>query len=357
LVGDAMMPALFRFAALPFVLGALSGCATAQWGPGVPVKPPSGAVVGPSGGAPSCVRWSSGKDSLHRQPLAGPEQDPELAAELATLPPDVRRVVLAAGLEPSLARLLRERKTAPALDQIVRRQAIELHLQSLKAQLDATIHEADCAGDLIEQLQSKLEQDESAKEIRWTVISIITQGVAAVAIGTMELSRASDESIAIVGISSGVLAAGFGVAAFAPPDPEIVLEHSRNLLTPIVRGEDPEHIYPTFVFRLLTSPPPGGEPPVQRLRARFQQVLEEEVDPDELTRARALLFGSGGIYDKRLVAARERMLDELESELTALSRDLEVLQRHLVRVLGDRELLLTPTSAPDTDASATAADE
>lgn len=266
------------------------------------------------------------------------------------MPPDVRRVVLAAGLEPSLARLLHERKTAPPLDQIVRRQAIDLHLQSLKAQLDATIHEADCAGDLIEQLQSKLEQDESAKEIHWTVLSIITQGVAAVAIGAMELSGASDEATAIVGISSGVLAAGFGVAAFAPAAPEIVLEHSRNLLTPIVRGEDPEHLYPTFVFRLLTTPPPGGEAPVQRLRARFERILEEEVDPDELPKARALLFGNGGIYDTRLVSARERMLDELEIELTALSSDLEVLQRHLVRLLGDRELLSSPASPNGTDA-------
>ncbi len=262
-----------------------------------------------------------------------------MAAQLASVPAEVRRVALAAGLEPVFARLLRDRATLTLPELLARRQTIELHVQSLRTQLDATVYETDCSGDLIEHLQSQLDRDESARNIRWTVLSIVTQAAAAITIGALELRDAPENAVAVVGVTGGVAASALGVAAFLPPEREIVMQHTRNVLTPIVTGTDSEHLYPSFVFRMLTLPRAGGETPVQQLRARFEELLKDAVAPDELVRARALLFGSGGVYDARLVSVRERMLDELEMSLSALSRDLELLQRYLQRTFGDGQVL------------------
>lgn len=324
-------------------LVALTGC-SASWGARTPETIPAGTMVGPRGDAPRCVRSSSGKEGLHRQPLAGAEPDPALAAQLASLPADVRRTVLAAGLEPALSRLLRDRLTLPPLDVLARRQAVELHLQSLKAQLDAAVYEADCSGDLIEHLQSALNQRENERELSWTIASIVTQAVAAIAVGSLELANSDSRVTALVGVTGGVAASSFGVAAFLQPDGAVVLEHSRNLLAPVMKGQDPEHLYPTFVFRLLTLPRPNGDSPAAQLRARFDELLAQELSPEHHGRARALLYGNGGIYDRRLVTVRERMFDELETTLAAFSRDFELLQRYLVRLLGDAELIGAPTA-------------
>lgn len=311
---------------------ALAGCA-GHWGPGVPVSPPRGAILGPRGDAPSCVRWSSGKDGPYRLPLAGAEPDAELASALAPIPAEARRVVLAAGLEPQLARLLHDRHRLTAAELLSRRQAIELHLQSLRIQLDATVYETDCSGDLLEHVQSSLDRDEASRSIRWTVLSIVTQAAAAIAIGTLELQDANPQATAVVGITGGVAASAFGAAAFVTPSREVILPHAHNLLAPIATGADPDHLYPSFVFRLLTLPRPTAPAPAEQLRTRFEELLREAVDAEELPRARALLFAEGGTYDARLVAVRERMLDELETTLSALFRDLELLQRYLQRTL------------------------
>lgn len=321
---------------LALLLAALPSCSS-RWGAGIPARTPSDAIVGPRGDAPSCVRWSSGKDGPYRLPLAGAVDEPELVALLSAVPPDARRVALAAGLEPALAKLLRDRSSLSAPELLARRQFIELHLLSLRTQVDATVYEADCSGDLLEHVRASLDRDEASRNIRWTVLSIVTQAAAAVAIGTLELKDADPKVTAIVGIGGGVVASGLGVAAFVPPNREIVLEHSRNLLQPIVRGSDPQHLFPSFVFRLLKSPGPTGKSPAEQLQARFDQLLSDAVDPDERSRARELLFGDGGVYDARLVEVRERMLDELESALNALSRELELFQRYLQRAADDDE--------------------
>lgn len=312
------------------LLLSLPSC-SAHWGAGIPDRTPSGALVGPRGDAASCARWSSGKDGPYRLPLAGAVEEPELVTQLVAVPPEARRVALAAGLEPSLAKLLRDRPSLTSTELLARRQLLELQLLSLRTQVDATVYEADCSGDLLEQLRASLERDEASQNIRWTVLSIVTQAAAAVAIGTLELNDADPKATAIVGITGGVAASGLGVAAFVPPHRAIVLHHSRNLLRPLVRGSDSSHLYPSFVFRLLLSPGPSGVAPAQQLRARFDQLIDDAVEVHERSRARELLFGDGGIYDARLVEVRERMLDELESALTALSRDLELFHRYLQR--------------------------
>lgn len=313
------------------ILAVFAACST-SWGPGVPTTRPRNAIVGPDGATPRCVRLTGGPDSLHRLPLADAERDPALAAYLDDIPRDVRRIVLAAGLEPALARVLKAKADgAPMAELMPHLQTITLHLQSLKVQVDATAFEADCMDDLLEGQRAAIEQDRSARELKWTLASLVVGAVGAIGAGVWQLADDDSPGSPIVGIAGGAAAAGLGIGAFVQPDRQIVLVHERNLLAPITTGLDPTHVYPTFVFRLLTLPHPDGLVPRETLQARFDAILDEVVGASDRARATALVFGTGGIYDTKLLEVRERMLDELESTVAAFSRDLEILQRFLGR--------------------------
>ena len=90
------------------VLVAAYACAV-PFGPGMPARAPRHAVVVSEADSSRCNRAYTGDE--FRMPLALTEEEPSLAAELDAVPGQVRRTVLAAGLEPVLARMLRDRRT------------------------------------------------------------------------------------------------------------------------------------------------------------------------------------------------------------------------------------------------------
>lgn len=294
-----------------------------------------------------CTRLPTGADSPFRLPLAGPETDPGLLSWLEPVPRDVRRTLVAAGLEPAVARLLRDRSKQVDVDWLVRRQAVAAHLQSLQVQLEASAFEADCSGDVLESVRMAIEQEESAREIRWSVLSIVAGALGAVGAGTWELVDPDARGAVIVGLAGGAVSGALGIVAFVPQPRAIVLQHRRNILRPIHVGNDPEHVYPTFVFRLLTLPKAHGRGnPRQDLLERFHRILEDSVPRDQQDRARRLLYGDGGVYDVSLLRVREQMVDELENAVAAGTRDLELVQRFLGRTL-DPSWLVGPSSPAD----------
>ncbi|MBZ5707742.1 hypothetical protein [Nannocystis pusilla] len=279
-------------------------------------------------------------------PLALTEEDPSLAAELDAIPRQVRRTVLAAGLEPVLARMLRDRRTGREGERsfLVRRQAIAMQLAALSSQLDASVYAADCLGDSAESVRVKIDADSNAREIRRTMISLIIGAAVAIGAGVWELADEEAKGRVALQIAGGAVAGSVGVAAFVDQPTPILLDHRRNLLEPVFRGEDPEHILPTFVMRMLMLPTNAGPTPRDTLLARFKTILDEAAPKDERSRAEALIFGAGGVYTPKLLHARERMLDEVESALSAFARDLELLQRWLGRAFDDGLLLEVESS-------------
>lgn len=326
-----------RVLGLCFLVLGLAACST-TWDPHLPAQIPRGALEGPRGDAPRCTRLLWGAEGPYRVPLAGPETDPELKKWLAEVPAEVRRVFLAAGLEPALARLLRDREAELDLEWVARRQAISNQLQSLHVQLNASLHEADCAGDLLETLRGNLEQEESTRELQWSVLSIVVGAAAAIASGVGELIEQDSREAVVIGIAGGAASAALGIVAFLPRSRRIVLNHERNLLAPLIQGEDPDYVYPSFVFRLLTLPEATGGTPREHLLLRWDAIVRREIPEDQQSRAAQLLYGDGGIYDLHLLSVRERLLDELESSIAAFARELELAQRYLSLQLDQEKL-------------------
>jgi hypothetical protein len=290
-----------------------------------------------------CARAAMPASSPYRMPLAREEPDSALAARLDVLPARSRRTVLAAGLEPLLARILEERATSaePSFELLEREHELELRLNALSAQVSAVEFEARCTSDMIDKTASGLGQREQGRQLMLAAGSLVLGAAIGTAAGAWALIDDESHGPIVLGIAGSGAAVGFGALALTHEMHPIHFVHTPNRLTPLERGSDPDHLYPTFVFRMLTFPQPAQEPsPRDEMLSVWQRELDEYVPPNEAPAANALLRGSGGRYDESLLALRARRFQHLEFSVQGMARDLELLDRSLVR------LFTMPGSAP-----------
>jgi hypothetical protein len=268
----------------------------------------------------------------------GQAPDRELAFQtiddplLTRLPAEARRTARAAGIEPLVAAALHKaQETEPTLALLSLKQDLGLRLISLETQLAAIIFEAECTGELIEAMTFELDQSKQTRSLVFAVASLVVGAGFSAAAGIWDLAGEESHGPAVMALSGGLASAGLGGAAFVPGEKRLRYLHARNLLVPILRNEDPEGLYPSFVFRLLNLPVASGQAsPREKLVARFQELIDEYVTASKRADAARLLYGEGGLYSEDTLALRERMYDALETQLNALARDLEQLDRSLV---------------------------
>lgn len=290
-----------------------------------------------------CAREPMRNDSPYRMPLAREESDPALAAQLDVLPPRARRVALAAGLEPLLSRILSERGASSerSAELIEREHELELRLNALSAQISAVEFEARCTSDNLQKVAATLALREQARQLTIAEASLIVVTTLGTAAGIWALADDSSHGPIVLGIVGGGAGTALGAMALSHERHPIHFDHVRNGLQPIERGSDPDHLYPTFVFRMLTLPEPAPErSPRDTLLAVWQRELDEAVSPSEAPGAAELLRGHGGTYDEAMLTLRADRFQHLELSVQSMARDLELLDRSLVR------LFAMPGSAP-----------
>lgn len=282
-------------------------------------------------------------DSPYRMPLAREERDPVLAERLNVLPPRARRVALAAGLEPLLARILQERATAaqPSFELLEREHELELRLNALTAQVSAVAFEARCMSEMIQRAATDFEQREQSRQLTIAEVSLVVVAALSTAAGVWALADDHSHGPIVLGIVGGGAATGLGALALTRERHRIHFAHAPNRLAPIEAGNDPEHLYPTFVFRMLTfAEPTPGPSPREVLLAGWQSDLRGTFGPDDAATAGALLRSAEGKYDDVLLTLRARRYQRLEMSVQGIARDLELLDRSLVRIF------TMPGSAP-----------
>lgn len=293
--------------------------------------------------ADRCIRSVPGEASPYRAALPGPETDPALVRHLAPLPPDVRRTAAAAGVEPLLARLLRARAEAggaPTLEALSLRQELDERLASLTPQMLATEFECECEVALLGEVVAEHDDREAERQLDLTIASLVTAAGFSLAAGIWDLANehtevpASPDGPLITALVGAVLTTGLGVAVMMPVPREIVIEHAHNLLTPMVTGRDPDRLYPTFVFRMLTTPEADGSPsPREALWARWDTMIDEAVGGGDRALVDALLFGDGGVYDADTARLRQALLEDLEATLDSLARHVDRLGATIAEAL------------------------
>lgn len=275
--------------------------------------------------------------------VVGPERP---APVTSAIPPSIRRIAQAADIDPALERLIADDGAGD--------RSVELRLQlftrlsSLEIQLGALLFEADCVGDQMEAVLDELGARQRKREIALAVSSILLGAGAGIGAGVYELRGRPPVGIPVIGIVGGVAAAGLGLAAFIPGRGPVVYRHPRNLLAPIIAGDDPEHLYPEFVLRMLMLPTDDGSPTARELLLEDWQRILDDVPAAQRELAEQVLYGEGGVYDAALVDVRERMFDALESHLNSIQRDLELLYLFTDRVI-TRPRAVEPPPPADSD--------
>lgn len=290
-----------------------------------------------------CAREPMRGDGPYRMPLAREEQDPVLAERLKVLPDRARRVALAAGLEPLLARILHERETAgePSFELVQREHELELRLNALSAQVAAVAFEARCTAEKLERAASDFERREQERQLTIAEVSLVVVAALGTAAGIWALADDHSHGPIVLGIVGGGAATGLGALALARERHRLHFVHTPNRLTPLEMGKDPDHLYPTFVFRMLTAPESASGPsPRETLVAGWQRDLDAALSGKDALAAAELLRGSGGKYEDIVLELRARRFQELELSVQGIARDLELLDRALVR------LFTMPGSAP-----------
>ena len=280
-----------------------------------------------------CVRPFVGRNSPYSELSS---DDSRGASLLATIPPEVGRTITAAGLAVLVSRALSAASPPQRLtvEVLVTRQDLGMRLISLETQLAAVIFEAECTGELIEAMTFELEDRSDRREVRLALGSLVVGAITAAVAGIWDLAGSTSKGPPVLGLSGGIGSAALGAAAFKKRPQKMHYAHARNLLKPILQGTDDAELFPRFVFRLLVlAAPDGGPSPRDRLLVRWRALLDEVVERGGRRDAEELLYGAGGVYTQDLLALRERMYDALESELNAQARDLELLDRFLVRAL------------------------
>ena len=230
--------------------------------------------------------------------------------------------------------------------------ALLARVVAFHAQVSAAAFEAGCTADMIQKALGERAHHEQSRQVVIAIGSLVAGAVAGVAAGVWGLTDGSSKGPPIMAVAGGVASTALGAAALTHEDPPLGFRHPRNRLTPVWLGADPEHLYPSFVFRMLTFPAAaGGRSPRDQLLETWHEKLEEQVsDAAERAEAERLLLGDGGVYDDDLLTLRAEMFEGLESAVNGMTRDLELLNRSLVRVLASPLVpeagAVPPTPAP-----------
>lgn len=289
-----------------------------------------------------CARAVMGPDSPYRMPLADPIADEEGKQLLAVLPKEARRTARAAGLEPVLATLLsRKAEGAPENSVLLRYHELALRMSAFDAQVSSLAFEVGCTRERVRDLISSLDDEESNRQLRLAASSLIIGATTSTVAGSWQLSGPNTNVPAWLAVGGGVVTAGIGAAALLVPERVVLLEHQHNLLRPILDGKDPEHLYPSFVYRMLTARYQGDETtPRDALMRDFAAILNRKVPREKSARALEILGGTGSYYPREMLAAREAFLHAVELAVAGVARDLELLDRAIVR------LFATPPAPP-----------
>jgi hypothetical protein len=207
---------------ITFSIALLSSACSVMPSVGRPPEAPSRALSVSERKLSRCPRSAAGAGQPFREALPGEVTDPDLRRYADRLPPDVRRTAVAAGVEPLIARLLRERhrtRGEPTIETLALRNELDERLGSLPGQLLATEFECECVIAATDDALRRNDELERGRERDLTIATLIVGAAFSLGAGGWDLANrhANDPAVpdgpitaAIVGaaVTAGLGAAG-----------------------------------------------------------------------------------------------------------------------------------------------------
>ncbi|MFD2936366.1 hypothetical protein [Spirosoma flavum] len=229
----------------------------------------------------------------------------------------------ATGVLPLLRELINlERSTQPdaRLESINKRQQILNRLLLASTQISGLAAELDCEGERADQIATYLDQRDTQRIRRLTILSVVLGAATTVA---TTLIRSVDAT-KVVGVSGGVISAGFGGLAAFSSNRSVEFKHERNLLTDIWYQPKQSSVYPPIVWYVLNEKlfsNIGQHSISHNIRQRWQDYVLNGASKEQ----QDLYFGKGGNYQADDLHNRANMLNQLQSSVRSIYQDLQSL--------------------------------
>ena len=246
------------------------------------------------------------------------------------------------GLLPLLNQMARLELQPAALSDIERvRRKLVTRLQLATLEVSGLVAEIECEVQRADQVQDRLRDVQTTRTTSQTILGVIFGGLANILSGGIGMATGAGDAGNIVSVTGGALEVLFGTSAnFTKVRQEF--SHPRNHLKVVWEGLAESELISKRAWRFLSEP---GIRDLEghSLRDVMLQTWQEEGRLGESGSIRekerkALLFGSGGVYDSEQLHVREAMLQQLESSIQLMHQELETLLREvLIRQAGEEE--------------------
>lgn len=200
-------------------------------------------------------------------------------------------------------------------------QLISQKINSASLEISAVSSEMDCEEERTSQIANYLKNKESDRETKLTVGSIVFGASGAILSGIY-----SEQALGnIIGISTGIVEAGFGVLILLNTR-KTEFMHPRNALRDVWEGYQVSANFPASIWYYLNYHNPAF-PEEKSLR---YQIIEKWIDFGQISgldskKKKKLLdtyFRDGGKYTSQQLSNRADMYDQLESNINLMKQDL-----------------------------------
>ncbi|MBD2755574.1 hypothetical protein IC230_21910 [Spirosoma sp. BT704] len=229
----------------------------------------------------------------------------------------------AAGILPLLRELIAletSNQLNARLEMISKRQQILNRLLLVSTQISGFAAELDCEAEQADQIATYLDQRDTRRIRRLTILSVVIGAVTTVVTSLVH----ADNAIKVVGIGGGVVSAGLGGLAAFSSDRVVQFSHPRNLLTDIWYQHKQSSIYPPMIWYVLNEKLFSNDDQYSisyNTRQRWKNYVLNEASEDRLQ----LYFGETGNYQADDLHNRADMLNQLQSSIRSINQDLQSL--------------------------------
>jgi len=238
------------------------------------------------------------------------------------------------GLLPLLNQMARLELQPAASSDIERvRRKLVTRLQLATLEVSGLVAEIECEVQRADQVQDHLKDIQLTRITSQTILAVIFGGLANIVSGGFGLATRAGDVGNIASVTGGALEVLFGASAnFTKVRQEF--SHPRNHLAVVWEGSPQSELISQRAWRFLTEPSTrdleGHSLRDVMLKTwREGERLGEPGSVREKER-KALLFGSGGVYDSDQLHVREAMLQQLESSIQLMDQELETLLREVL---------------------------
>jgi len=193
-------------------------------------------------------------------------------------------------------------------------------------QISGLAAELDCESQRASRIATYLDQRDAQRIRRLTILSVVLGAVTTVATALIHADGANK----VVGVSGGVLSAGFGGLAATSSSHSVPFQHDRNLLADIWYQPKQSSVYPPMIWYFLNEKLFSnlGEHTISyNTRERWQNYVLNGVPANQ----QELYFGKGGDYQADDLHNRANMLNQLQSSVRSIDQDLQSLVLALAR--------------------------